>query len=244
VVCSRVAPAGAEIGGGSGSGLDFRTTDQPPLAIDARPGLDHPLAIAVLPGAIEARGFRSIVLSWFLLRANDMSDDAALRKELEYLLTRGNAHVRFDDTVHGFPVNRAGERPANSPHSAWEVLEHIRIAQEDIVRFSGALAAERPTGQAPPEGYVELRFPEDYWPSSSAPANRGQWERSVAAIRENLESFIRLLKNPAINLHDKFPWGSGQTLLREALVLADHNSYHLGQLMLIRRMLEEPRPTL
>jgi hypothetical protein len=168
-----------------------------------------------------------------------MSDDAALRKELEYLLTRGNAHATFDDTVHGFPVSRAGERPANSPHSAWELLEHIRIAQEDIARFSGAMAAKRPTGKAAPEGYVELRFPTDYWPSSPAPANREQWDRSVAAIREDLDSFIRLLKNPAIDLHAKFPWGGGQTLLREALLLADHNSYHLGQLMLIRRMLEE-----
>ena len=157
-----------------------------------------------------------------------MSDDAGLRKQVIDLLTKGNAHITFDKAVEGFPVDRAGVRPSGSPHSAWELLEHIRIAQYDIVAFSRG-------GEEP---YRELKWPDEYWPASPAPANVQAWEASVAAIRADLDRFVSILRDPKRNLYEPFSWGEGQTLLREAFLIADHNSYHLGQLMLVRRMLE------
>jgi hypothetical protein len=156
-----------------------------------------------------------------------MPDEASLRKHLIDLLQGGNAHITFADAVKRFPADRAGVRPSGSPHSAWELLEHLRIAQEDIVRFSRG-----------PKGYVELKWPDDYWPPSPAPKSTAEWKKSVDAVRHDLEEFIALLNDPGRNLFEAFPWGSGQTLLREALLIADHNSYHVGQLMLVRRMLE------
>lgn len=152
--------------------------------------------------------------------------DANLRKHLITLLTGGNAHITFDDAVKNFPVDRAGVRPEGSPHSAWELLEHVRIAQADILVFSHD------------KNYVEKKWPEDYWPPSPAPKNRREWDTSVKAVREDLARFIDLLKDDQRDLFEPFPWGGGQTLLREALLIADHNSYHLGQLMLVRRMIE------
>ena len=157
-----------------------------------------------------------------------MSDDATLRKHLIDLLDGGNAHITFADVAKDFPVQSAGLRPGGSPHSAWELLEHMRIAQYDILAFSGG--TESP--------YVELKWPDDYWPASPAPKDAGQWETSVTALRQDLDSFLALLRDPNRSLYDPFPWGQGQTLLREALLIADHNSYHLGQLMLLRRMVE------
>ncbi|HET8548881.1 MAG TPA: DinB family protein, partial [Bryobacteraceae bacterium] len=130
------------------------------------------------------------------------------------------------DAVRDFPVERAGIRPAGSPHSAWELLEHLRIAQHDILCFSMG-----------PEKYVELKWPDDYWPSSAGPSSAAEWGKSVAAVRRDLDSFIRLLRASERDLFEPFSWGTGQTLLREALLIADHNAYHLGQLVLIHRML-------
>ena len=154
-----------------------------------------------------------------------LSTDADLRRHLIALLEEGNAHITFADVVKDFPVDRAGIRPQGSPHSAWELLEHLRIAQADIVLFSRG------------EGYVDLKWPEDYWPSSPAPESTAEWQSSVEAIRKNLAEFIAMLKDERRDLFEPFPWGAGQTLLREALLIADHNSYHLGQLMLLRRMM-------
>ena len=155
-----------------------------------------------------------------------VSNDAELRRHLIELLDGGNAHIKFADVMSGFPVERAGVRPEGSPHSAWELLEHLRIAQADIVLFS--------VGQ----DYAELKWPDDYWPSSPAPKNKAGWEHSVEAVRQDLARFIDMLKDERRNLFEPFPWGNGQTLLREALLIADHNAYHLGQLMLVRRLLE------
>jgi hypothetical protein len=151
--------------------------------------------------------------------------DADLRKHVIALLEGGSAHITFVDALQGFPVERAGVRPNHSPHSAWELLEHLRIAQEDIVVFSES------------GDYVQPKWPDDYWPKSAAPKSAREWETSVEAVRRDLARFIKLLNDPARDLFEPFPWGDGQTLLREALLIADHNSYHLGQLMLLRRML-------
>jgi hypothetical protein len=155
-----------------------------------------------------------------------LSADGNLRKHLISFLEDGNAHITFADAVKDFPADRAGIRPQGSPHSAWELLEHLRIAQTDIVLFS--------------EGtdYLELKWPDDYWPSSPAPSSKREWDASIQAVRDDLARFIAILKDEKRDLFEPFPWGKGQTLLREALLIADHNSYHVGQLMLVRRMIE------
>ena len=152
-------------------------------------------------------------------------NDAELRRHLVELLEGGSAHITFADAVRDFPVERAGVRPEGSPHSAWELLEHLRIAQADIVRFSLG------------KDYVEPKWPEDYWPSSPAPKDDAEWGDSVEAVKQDLARFLAMLSNESRSLLEPFAWGEGQTLLREALLIADHNAYHLGQLMLVRRML-------
>jgi hypothetical protein len=164
----------------------------------------------------------------------------ALREHLIRLLQEGQAHITLQDAVKDFPVDKAGIRPGNSPHSAWEILEHIRIAQADITHFSGVLEeSPRSAGsREQPNGYVPLKWPEDYWPESPAPRDASAWERSAASIEEDLAVFLRIVRDPERDLFQPFPWGDGQTLLREALLIADHNAYHVGQLMLVRRMVE------
>ena len=153
------------------------------------------------------------------------ADDTAIRENLIWLLEGGHAHAKFDEVVAGFPSDRAGIRPKGASHSAWEILEHMRIAQNDILRFS--LSAD----------YVSPDWPEGYWPAAAAPELEGGWNQSVKDFRKDLSEFISLIRDPARDLHKKFPWGTGQTLLREALLIADHNSYHLGELVVVRRLL-------
>ena len=154
-----------------------------------------------------------------------MPIDTEVREHLIWLLEGGHAHTKFDQAVKGFPVDRIGLRPEGAPHSAWELLEHMRLAQNDILRFS--LSAD----------YVSPKWPEGYWPAAEAPESEGQWSKSIRAFRKDLGEFVALIRDPARNLYKKFPWGDGQTLMREALLIADHNSYHLGQLVLVRRLL-------
>jgi hypothetical protein len=179
------------------------------------PKLDHCRHIRSFHGTREGMG--------------KLSADADLRGHLIALLEGGNAHITFVDAVKDFPVERAGIRPQGSPHSVWELLEHLRIAQADIVLFTHA------------NDYVELKWPDDYWPSASAPKDEAEWNASVEAVGTDLARFIDMLKDERRDLFEPFPWGNGQTLLREALLIADHNSYHVGQLMLLRRMLESGR---
>lgn len=167
-----------------------------------------------------------------------MGDDA-LRKHLVKLLTGGEAHITIEDTVARFPISKAGARPCGSPHSAWELLEHLRIAQEDIVRFSGGMDRRRKKTDALPASYVGLQWPDEYWPKSPAPKSAKQWKDCVAAIRHDRDIFLRMIRNPKYDVFEPFPWGDGQTLLRAALLIADHNSYHIGQLLLIRKMIEK-----
>jgi hypothetical protein len=154
-----------------------------------------------------------------------MANDVALREHLVKLLEGGSAHATFDSAVRGFPLDRTGVRPKGLPYSAWELLEHMRIAQQDILRFSVSAEHESP------------KWPEGYWPAGPAPEKRSHWARSVKAIRQDLAEFEALVRDPKQDLWRKFPWGDGQTLLREALLIADHNSYHIGQLVLVRRLL-------
>jgi hypothetical protein len=148
-----------------------------------------------------------------------------LHDHLLELLRGGSAHVSFDDAVNGLPVELAGTRPEGAPHSAWELVEHMRIAQEDILRFS-----QSGDHASPP-------WPKGYWPNSPAPRDAAHWDATVAAIRRDLAEFEGLLGAPDQDLFRKLPWGEGQTLLREALLIADHNAYHIGQLVIVRRLL-------
>jgi uncharacterized damage-inducible protein DinB len=153
-------------------------------------------------------------------------NDAFLRDQLVQLLRGGHAHVDVLSALKDFPPNLYGAKPENAPYSAWELLEHMRIALRDLWDFS--TNAE----------YVEKKWPDDYWPASAAPASHEAWKSSVKALKEDLAAFEKLVKNPKSNLHAQIPWGKkDQTLLREVLLAADHTSYHTGQLVLLRRLL-------
>jgi hypothetical protein len=151
--------------------------------------------------------------------------DTALRKELAYLLKGGGAHVHFMDALEGFPESKRGTYAQGLPHTGWQLLEHARLAQWDILEFS-----RNPN-------HVSPEFPEGYWPKTPAPQTDEEWNDSMYAFRRDLREMIRLVENPHTDLHVPIPHGEGQTILREALVLADHNSYHLGQLIDLRRAL-------
>jgi hypothetical protein len=154
-------------------------------------------------------------------------EQASLRKQLVELLQAGQAHVSFDDAVKDFPADLRSAVPDKLPYSAWQLLEHLRIAQRDILDFSAP-----PTG-----GYHPIAWPDGYWPKSPQPPSAHAWDQSIAAIHADLKTFIALIENPKSDLYKPFRWGEGQNLLREALLIADHNSYHLGELIVLRRLL-------
>jgi hypothetical protein len=151
------------------------------------------------------------------------SSDQSLRDHLLYLLKDGGAHVGFDAAMGDWPVQLAGAKVANFPHTAWMLLEHLRIAQQDILEFS------RNSKQVSP------KWPEGYWPASEAPADENAWKASMAAFKKDLLAMQQLVGSLKVDLYARIPWGSGQTILREALLVADHNAYHLGQLVMLRK---------
>ncbi len=150
-----------------------------------------------------------------------------IRKQLTALLQGGQAHATFVDAVRDFPVALRGVVPEKLPYSAWQLLEHLRITQRDILNFSAP-----PTG-----GYHPIKWPDDYWPKSPEPPDPQAWDRSIATVHSELKSFIAIIENPNSNLLKPFRWGDGQNLLREAFLIADHSAYHLGELIVLRRML-------
>ena len=154
-----------------------------------------------------------------------MADEQALREHVLYLLRSGGAHVDFESAIKGLPANLRGKRPKGVAHSPWEILEHMRLAQWDILEFS-----RDPKHLSP-------KWPDGYWPQKAAPPSAAAWTRSVRAFREGLEEMCALVQSAATDLFAPFPHGTGQTILREALLLADHNAYHLGELVLVRRLL-------
>ncbi len=154
-------------------------------------------------------------------------EQAPLRKQLIALLNGGQAHATFDDVIKDFPADHRGVVPANLPYSAWQLLEHLRITQRDILNFSAP-----PTG-----GYHPSKWPDDLLAQVSRATSAHAWDQSIAAIRSDLEQFDALIENPRSDLYKPFRWGDGQNLLREALLIADHNAYHLGELVVLRRLL-------
>ena len=151
-----------------------------------------------------------------------------LVKQLLALLSGGQAHVDFARAIAGLPVELRGVRPEQVPYSAWQLVEHLRIAQRDILDFCT---------NANGAGYRHLAWPEAYWPATAEPPTDAAWEEAVAVIANDLERFEALLTAVDADLLTPFAWGEGQTLLREAFLIADHNAYHLGELVLLRRLL-------
>jgi uncharacterized damage-inducible protein DinB len=153
------------------------------------------------------------------------SHDAALREHLLELLRGGHAHATFDAAVADLPAELRGKKPKAAEHTAWQLLEHLRIAQWDILEFSRN------------SKHVSPKWPAGYWPQTAAPSSPAAWNNSVRKFRADLDAMAKLVSDKKRDLFKPFPWGDGQTLLREALLVADHNSYHVGQLISLRRLL-------
>ncbi len=153
------------------------------------------------------------------------NENTALRQHLLYLLRGGGAHVHFDHAIRGLPPRLRDRRPTCLPFTPWQLLEHMRIAQWDILEFS-----RNPR-------HVSPEWPAGYWPKSDAPPSAAAWNRSVRSFRSDLAAMQALVARRSTDLFARIPHGTGQTILREALLVADHNAYHLGQVVLVRRAL-------
>ena len=154
-----------------------------------------------------------------------MSHDEVLRQQLAKAIDWNEAHADFHTAIDDFPAALRGRVPDGLPYSAWQLLEHIRLALWDILEFS------RDARHKSPE------WPEGYWPKTAAPPSADAWDKSIRAIEEHVDAMRMLVTDPSRDLFAPLPHGTGQTLLREALLVADHNSYHVGQLVLVRRAL-------
>ena len=152
-------------------------------------------------------------------------NDKAIRELLGKALAWQDAHATFDDAVKDVPEDARGRRPENLPYSAWELLEHLRITQHDILDFC-----------VNPD-YEEMKWPDDYWPSSASPPSDKAWADSIRAFNDDRKALQKLADDPSVDLEAKIPHGSGQTYMRELVLVIDHTAYHVGQLVLVRRLL-------
>lgn len=155
-----------------------------------------------------------------------MDQEKELRNYLKHFLDWHEAHTDLKSALKDFPESLRGTRPPGSPHSGWELLEHMRIATHDILEFSRDRKHNSPD------------WPSGYWPEKPAPPGAAAWDKSVKALQQDLEEMRKLGSDPQIDLFAKIPHGTGQTVFREILLIADHNAYHLGQLVLVRRLLD------
>jgi hypothetical protein len=151
--------------------------------------------------------------------------DKSLREHLVYLLAGGGAHAKFDDVLKGLPPDLRGKKPAKFPHSPWMLLEHMRLAQWDILEFSRN------------SKHVSPDWPQGYWPKTQAPPTSTAWTKGSQEFQRDLKAMQDLVADPATDLYAPILWGDSQTILREALLVADHNAYHLGQFVDLRRLL-------
>lgn len=156
---------------------------------------------------------------------NQSDQGQVLREQLARILDWQDAHLTFDAAVRDIPPDRRGAAPDGLPYSPWQLVEHLRITQRDILDF------------CIDPGYVELEWPDDYWPPTPAPATDDEWNASLEGFHRDREALRRLATDPTIDLFAAVPQGTGQTYLRELLLVADHNAYHLGQLVCVRRAL-------
>ena len=157
--------------------------------------------------------------------ANELKEHDELLNQLVALLDGGQAHATFADAVKDFPASLRGTVPKGLPYSAWQLLEHMRIAQWDILEFSRNADHESP------------KWPEGYWPETAEPPDAKAWDHAVNGFLQDMKSMCALVEDDGTDLNARIPRGDGQNILREALLVADHNAYHLGQLVLVRRVL-------
>jgi hypothetical protein len=154
-----------------------------------------------------------------------MASKRSLREHLAQVLGWEDAHGSLEAAIKNLEPRLRGVQPAGLPYSAWQLVEHIRIAQHDILDFCRNPA------------YEEMKWPDDYWPASTAPSSDADWTASIAEVREDREALQALALNPKIRLEDPIPHGTGQTYARELLLASDHTAYHIGQLIVVRRLL-------
>jgi len=152
-------------------------------------------------------------------------DEKALRSQLGHFLDWHEAHADFKAAFKDFPEKERGKRPPGAAHSAWELLEHMRIATHDILEFSRSAK------------HVSPDWPSGYWPAKPEPPSAAAWDKSVKELERDLRQMSELVADPKTDLFARIPHGSGQTILREVLLIADHNAYHLGQFILVRQLL-------
>jgi len=153
------------------------------------------------------------------------NNDQSLREHLLYLLQGEGAHAPFDEVVKNFPAELRGAKPEKFSHTAWMLIEHLRIAQRDILEFCRN------------SGYAAPKWPDDYWPKKQAPPTPAAWTKSIQGFKSDSKAMQALVSNPKTDLFARIPWGDEQTILREALLVADHNAYHLAQIVDLRRLL-------
>ncbi len=154
------------------------------------------------------------------------AEDRLLRDQLIEFLRGSSAHADLKAVLDDFPVGLRGTKPKGAPYTAWQLLEHIRIALHDLLDFCTN------------SNYIQPEWPRDYWPEEEAPASANAWNTSVAAVKKDMADFAKLVRHPESNLYATIPWGEGQTVLREILLAGQHTSYHLGQIVLLRRELD------
>ena len=154
------------------------------------------------------------------------AEGRAFRDQLLEFLRGGSAHIAIGAALEGFPKELRAVKPAGAPHNAWQLLEHTRLALHDILEFCTN------------SHYVELTFPEDYWPKDEKPPTATSWDESVTGLNSDLKAFEDLINDRNGNLYAEIPWGDGQTIFREVLLAGDHTSYHLGQIVFLRKQLE------
>ena len=152
-------------------------------------------------------------------------DEKIIREQLLALLEAKNAHVTFEDSIAGFPVEHINSKAPGIPYSTWELIEHMRITQYDILDF-----IKNP-------GYQEMKWPEGYWPEKEAKATKEQWKRSIQQFLNDLEALKEIVRNPETDFTGPLPHAPKYNIFREILVVADHNSYHTGQIVILRRSL-------
>lgn len=153
-------------------------------------------------------------------------NDRQLREQLLSLLRSENAHMSFDEAVADFPMDQINMRIPNGSYTPWHILEHLRLAQRDILLFMTD------------SGYKEPKWPDDYWPAKDANATPDEWERTIAGFRADLAEFERLVQDENFDLEATVPWGNGQTHLREFMLVADHNAYHVGEFGVLRQVMQ------
>jgi hypothetical protein len=162
-----------------------------------------------------------------MLMKKEKTENELLREQLVELIRRGNAHATFQEATQNMSLSNIGIKPFELPYSIWMLVEHIRTTQWDILNFS-----RNPSYKYP-------NWPDDFWPKENAPASLQLWEKSLKKYKHDRDVFIALILNPDNDLYKPFPYGEGQTLLREALLIADHTSYHIGQIILLRRLIDD-----